>query len=174
MNLPKATTKIKLKRTEICIFAAPLQMNCREKARSYCNYENRLLHRFFRFFSRWRQLKVWACLITWARLARLTGLQLWYSHVFFTRKLKTWINYWRHQMSSAKYVWSQWWWISCWPKLVLQWVSKLLTCLSTLSDEFKTFSRRNFEGSYTINMFGRSDGEPAADRNSFCNGCQNY
>ena len=50
MNLPKATTKIKLKHTEICIFAAPLQMNCREKARSYCNYENRLLHRFFRFF----------------------------------------------------------------------------------------------------------------------------
>ena len=28
MNLPK----IKLKRTEICIFAAPLQMSCREKA----------------------------------------------------------------------------------------------------------------------------------------------
>ena len=41
MNLPTATTKIKLKRTEICIFAAPLQMSCREKARSYCNYENR-------------------------------------------------------------------------------------------------------------------------------------
>ena len=26
---------------------------------------------------------------------------------------------------------------------------ELLTCLSTLSDEFKTFSRRNFEASYT-------------------------
>ena len=30
MNLPTAPTRIKVKRTEICIFAAPLQMNCRE------------------------------------------------------------------------------------------------------------------------------------------------
>ena len=50
MNLPTATTKIKLKRTEICIFASPLKMSCREKARSYYIYENRLLYRLFRFF----------------------------------------------------------------------------------------------------------------------------
>ena len=50
MNLPTATTKIKLKRIEICIFASPLKMSCREKARSYYIYENRLLYRLFRFF----------------------------------------------------------------------------------------------------------------------------
>ena len=50
MNLPTATTKIKLKRTEICIFASPLKMSCREKGRSYFIYENRLLYRLFRFF----------------------------------------------------------------------------------------------------------------------------
>ena len=75
--------------------------------------------------------------------ALLTGLQLWYN-CNFTRKLKTWINCWRHQMSSAKYVGSQWWGTSCWPKLAWQWVPKLLTCLCTLSDESKTFSRRRF------------------------------
>ena len=50
-NLPTVTTKIKLKRTEICIFASSLKMSCREKARSYYIYENRLLYRLFRFFS---------------------------------------------------------------------------------------------------------------------------
>ena len=149
MNLPTATTKIKLKRTEICIFASPLKMSCREKARSYYIYENRLLYRLFRFFFGDVSWKSGYALFICAGLARLTGLQPWYSHAFLTRKLKSWINCWRHQMSSAKYVGSQWWGTSCWPKLAWQSVPKLLNCLSTLSDEFKTFSRRNFEGSYT-------------------------
>ena len=85
MNLPTATTKIKLKRTEICIFASPLKMSCREKGRSYFIYENRLLYRLFRFF---------------------LGDVSWKSGYAL---LKTWINCWRHQMSSAKYVGSQWW-----------------------------------------------------------------